>query len=240
MKHRNIFRKNIFCLDNQLSPLFCEHLIKKFEDDTRKERGVTGGGFMNTVKQSTDLVISHEPQVQDWKSEDMEITLALTNMLEKHKSHIKKHLPGCEEKDTAFFDVGHQLQRTTPGGFYDWHSDACDSRQYTYIFYLNDVKGGGGYTEFCDGTRIYPKAGRALIFPATHQYFHRGVAPKKNLKYILTGWLYTPLTGNKDVFEGSGLGHLNPPEDTPIGYDHEPIHEHHGDHMEDLSTREID
>lgn len=239
MKHRNIFRKHIFCLDKQLSPLFCEHLINKFEEDPRKTKGITGGGFVNTVKQSTDLVISHKPVRQDWEAEDEEVTLALTNMLEKHKTHIEKHLPGCEEKD-SFFDVGHQMQRTTPGGFYDWHSDASDSRQYTYIFYLNDVKGGGGYTEFCDGTRIYPKAGRALIFPATHQYFHRGVAPKKDLKYIITGWLYTPLTGNRYVFDGSGLGHLNPPEDTPCGYDNEPKHKHHGDHMENLSTREID
>ena len=239
MNHRNIFKKNIFCLDNQLSPLFCEHLINKFENDDRKVAGVTGGGFSNTVKQSTDLVISYpDPVLEDWKSEDDEITLTLSNMLQKHQTHLKQTLKGCEHQN-GMFDIGHQIQRTTPGGFYDWHSDAFDSRQYTYIFYLNDVKGGGGYTEFCDGTRIHARAGRALIFPATQQYFHRGVAPKKDLKYIVTGWVYSPLSGCEHTLRGSGLSHLIPGHENNNEHNHE-HNDHHGDHMEDLSTREID
>lgn len=232
MKYRNIFRKNIFCLDNQLSPLFCEHLIKKFEDDDLKHGGVTGSGFNNTIKQSTDLCISNGDTAQDWKAEDAEVSLALSNMLRKHNMHIEKHFPGCQNNGNMF-DTGHQIQRTTPGGFYDWHSDAYDSRQFTYIFYLNDVKGGGGYTEFCDGTRIQARAGRALIFPATVQFYHRGVAPKKDLKYILTGWVYTPFSGDPEVLKGSGLGHL-------IQDNQQHNHEHHGNQVEDQVPREID
>ena len=64
--------------------------------------------------------------------------------------------------------------------------DGCDTRQLTFIFYLNDVKGGGGCTESCDGTKVYPRAGRGLlIFPATWQYLHRGVAQKRPLNILL-------------------------------------------------------
>ena len=46
------------------------------------------------------------------------------------------------------FDTGHQIQRTSPGGFYDWHHDGCDTRQLTFIFYLNDVKAVGVVLSF--------------------------------------------------------------------------------------------
>ena len=228
MKFRSIFHKSILVLDKQLSPTFCDHLIKKFEADQRKTAGVTGGGFMNTVKQSTDLMLSFGEAADDWKYEDAEISMALKNAIIKYDNHCEKHFPGMREQNQNIFDIGHQMQRTHPGGFYNWHNDACDSRSLTYIFYINDVNGGDGYTEFCDGTRVYPKAGRMCIFPATWQYMHRGVAPKKDLKYIVTGWLYTPLTGDEKVMEFSNIG---PKE----------VHQHHEEHgnLEDQQPTEI-
>ena len=47
-----------------------------------------------------------------------------------------------------------------------------------------------GYTEFLDGTKIQPEAGKLVIFPATWMYVHRGVSPKKETKYICTGWIH--------------------------------------------------
>ena len=52
--------------------------------------------------------------------------------------------------------------------------------------YTND---SGGWTEFIDGTRIQPKVGSILLFPATWTYVHRGY-PTKVPKYIVTGWIY--------------------------------------------------
>lgn len=205
MKHRSIFNKSILVLENQLSPQFCSHMINKFEEKGQdKGAGFTYGGYTPGIKQSTDLQISFGSGRDDWQAEDHELSETLTNAVIKYIQHIDKVLPGITVNG-EMFDLGHQLQRTCPGGFYTWHSDAADSRQLTYIWYLNDVNGGGGYTEFCDGTKVRPKAGRMLIFPADFLHVHRGVTPKKDFKYIITGWLYSKLTGNEKVMTNSGI-----------------------------------
>ena len=60
MKHKSIFHKSLYIIDNQLSPLFCSHLINKFEEDERgvELAGVTAGGHTPKIKQSTDLEIT--------------------------------------------------------------------------------------------------------------------------------------------------------------------------------------
>ena len=86
------------------------------------------------------------------------------------------------------------IQKYEPGGFYDWHNDwtlhdGC-SRVYTYIWYLNTIKKkDGGYTQFVDGTKVQPKVGRLVIFPALWTYLHRAFPPQVP-KYICTGWVY--------------------------------------------------
>ena len=227
MKHKSIFHKSLYIIDNQLSPQFCSHLINKFEEDKEGQNpGVTAGGHTPKIKQSTDLEITFGPTKNEWLAEDKTLSEALSNGVIKYDAYLAKHLTGIQV-NPDMFDTGHQMQRTSPGGFYDWHCDACDTRQLTYIFYLNDVKGGDGYTEFCDGTRIYPKAGRMLIFPADWLHVHRGVAPKKDLKYIITGWLYTKYTGDRHVMKMSGLP-------TP-----EELQQHNHDHLEHQQTTEI-
>ncbi len=214
MKHTSIFHKSIFVIDNQLSSQFCTHIINKFEDDVSGHViGKTAAGTTPGIKQSTDLEISYGPKREDWVAEDRALSEALTNGIVKYDHHLAKKMPGMAIAG-EMFDTGHQIQRTSPGGFYDWHHDGCDTRQLTFIFYLNDVKGGGGCTEFCDGTKVYPRAGRLLIFPATGQYLHRGVAPKKDLKYIITGWCHTPVTSNPRVLKMSGLELANQPLQT--------------------------
>ena len=197
---RNLFTESIFQLPNQLTREFCKSCIDKFETDSRKTCGSTAAGHDVRVKQSTDLMISRS---DDWKEQDYTVNEALSNGLEKYNAHMKKvvsgHIPG---EFFGGFDTGYQIQRTTPGGFYDWHHDAVDTRSLTFIFYLNDIK-HKGYTEFIDGTRVQPKAGKLLIFPATNQYVHRGVAPKNEVKYLMTGWIYTPLSGDPQVMDTS-------------------------------------
>lgn len=196
----NLFRKAIYTAPKQLSPEFCKSVIDKFEYDTSTYAGVTAGGHQPGIKQSTDLMISNN---EFWEKEDREFCAALSNGLHKYKMHMNKGAGAVTEVDYSVgFDVGYQLQRTSPGGFYKWHHDQMDSRYLTFIFYLNDVK-RKGYTEFCDGTRVRPEAGKLLIFPATHQYVHRGVAPKDELKYIMTGWVYNPLGDEEKVLRSS-------------------------------------
>ena len=182
--------------ENTLSSQFCNHCIWKFERDERKEQGLIGGGEVRTdIKDSIDLSIS---SCSDWQKEDKVFYNTLKQYTEEHTA---KH-PLPSQNFESYFDTGYQIQRTDPGGFYNWHQDWSQktdlgSRVLTYIWYLNDIN-HGGFTEFLDGTRITPKQGNLLIFPATWNYFHRGVPPEKETKYIVTGWMYNPNFNDKN------------------------------------------
>jgi len=80
-------------------------------------------------------------------------------------------------------------------GKYIWHQDSLSSTEYNrlfaFIWYLNDVT-DGGETYFLDG-KVKPTAGKLLLFPATWTYMHKGAVPISNDKYIITGWVSSPI-----------------------------------------------
>ena len=76
--------------DNSLSKSFCEHLINKFENDNRIEKGSTGAGINLKIKNSSDLQISTK---FDWE-EDVStlhdtVSLGLFNYIRKKKNLLK-------------------------------------------------------------------------------------------------------------------------------------------------------
>jgi hypothetical protein len=87
-----------------------------------------------------------------------------------------------------------KMQKTEVGGGYHvWHYESSSrttgNRLLAYILYLNDVE-DGGETEFLYlHSRIKPKAGTLIIFPAAFTHTHRGNPPLSNTKYITTGWV---------------------------------------------------
>lgn len=179
----------IYVVDNTLSKKFCKNIIKKFDNSDKKHRGATsdlGNNIVvnNDIKRSTDLLISGK---SDWEKEDEVFYKSLNK-------HYLKYLKKLPKKGKIFsdelLDTGYQIQRTDPGEFYVFHHDFDSNsvRYLSFIWYLNDVE-YDGYTEFIDGTRIQPKAGRFLMFPATWTYIHRGYPPKNEVKYICTGWM---------------------------------------------------
>jgi len=197
----NFFRPSdpyIVAFPKQLTKEFCEGVISKFNHSMDTYPGHTAGGFTPNIKQSDDLLITEN---ECWRDEDRVFAVALGNGLHKYYKRLEKNRINYDFQQ-GLFDTGYQIQRTCPGGFYDWHSDACDNRFITFIFYLNDVK-KGGYTEFIDGTRIQPKAGTLLFFPAGFTYVHRGVAPVDQEKYIVTGWLHKELGNHEPVLKSS-------------------------------------
>lgn len=182
---------------NALSAEFCEDCIRRFNQDTRSYQGTVGTSKLRLkTKQSTDLWISN---LKEWEDVDKVF-------YENLKGYLDQYI---EEFDNAFRfgsvnnqleDTGYQIQRTEPGGFYDWHSDfstvpdkdtvsGVRTRYYTYIWYLNTIE-ECGWTEFRSGAKIKPEVGKLLIFPAAWPYTHRGYPPKTT-KYICTGWVYT-------------------------------------------------
>jgi len=188
----------IWIKHNALTPEFCAHVINKFNDDERSILGKTGSGYVPDVKQSTDLLIS---AYEEWSEEDEVFFKSLNTSFDEYIDS----LPGQDQYYNEFKrpveDTGYQIQRTEPGGFYVWHHDGMPKyhnkklgvRTATFIWYLNDVV-EDGYTEFIDGTKVQPETGKLLVFPATWQYEHRGYPPKSEVKYLVTGWMYSDYT----------------------------------------------
>ena len=207
-----MFKELIWVKENSLSNVFCNHLIDKFEKDPNKQ-----DGMVNTLKPRLDkkVKITKEATISqslDWKEEDKILYKALSFSLEEYSTSLvdignnillakfnsddgRKLHPanGYDIRDT-----GYKVQKYEPNCFYNWHHewdmDRGWARMFTYIWYLNTIdEKDGGWTEFVDGTKIQPKTGSILFFPATWTYVHRGYTTKVP-KYIVTGWIYAQPT----------------------------------------------
>ena len=212
----------IWIYDNALSPEFCKSVISKFESDSRKHEGQSGYKVRREIKRSTDLSIT---PLDDWKEYDEVFCKSLDESILKYYDYIdtliepfpkinpEEYIPKLstmiEGTFGNVFDTGYQIQKTEPGGFYEWHHDSIleyssltnntpQLRYITFIWYLNDVF-HDGYTEFLNGDRVQPKEGRLVLFPATWDMFHRGYPPKCETKYICTGWIWYNIKLGEDV-----------------------------------------
>ena len=189
--------------DKALSKDFCKEMIEKFDADDRRSPGRVGTGqVLELVKQTSDLQISNLKD-DGWKQQDEVLFNSLKDNLDEYIDYCREIHPCLYVSPEVFNfnDTGYQIQRYEPEGFYEWHQDwtmeinpdGTGARVYTYIWYLNTIKkGDDGYTQFIDGSKVRPKAGRMIIFPAVWPYLHRAY-PAKVRKYICTGWIYAKL-----------------------------------------------
>ena len=179
----------IYIQKDALPRSFCNNVIQKFELDDRKRQGQVGSGVRLEIKRSCDLSITGK---EDWVSYDEAFFKSLNNALKEYLKFIPEEYIQFKALGRFEDDTGYQIQKTQPGDYYIWHHDQTKTRLVTFIWYLNDVK-DDGYTEFIDGTRIQPEAGKLIIFPATWDFLHRGVSPKTETKYICTGWVHAEM-----------------------------------------------
>ena len=188
-KKKTKFSDYIYVERDALPKSFCNNVIEKFEQDDRKRQGQVGGGVQLDIKRSSDLSIS---ELDDWKSYDQAFFKSLNGGLKKYIRFLPEEYMKHRALSELGNDTGYQIQRTQPNDYYIWHHDQTTTRLVTFIWYLNDIK-DGGYTEFIDGTRIQPEAGKLIIFPATWDFLHRGVSPKTETKYLCTGWVHADM-----------------------------------------------
>ena len=193
-----MFRELIWVKEQSLSEDFCNQIIDKFETDPYKKAGEVDQNnprVDKNLKITIDTTITHRIA---WREEDEVLYKALGKALYEYEIHLQKTSKGKWNLHPSdgyqVKDTGYMVQKYEPNGFYNWHHDWCMnegwSRIYTYIWYINTIKEeDGGWTEFIDGTRIQPKVGSILLFPATWTYVHRGY-PTKVPKYIVTGCIY--------------------------------------------------
>jgi len=85
-----------------------------------------------------------------------------------------------------------KMQKTLPGeGYHVWHceySPTEPTRVLAWALFLNDVEEGGELEFLHQNTRIKPKKGDFVVWPAQFTHMHRGNPPLSGEKYIVTGW----------------------------------------------------
>ena len=177
----------VFEKPNALPKEFCEDVISRFEKDEEGQfKGRIGqqANEDSSIKKSTDLLVSGK---EHWKDVDKTLFQSLGRaVLEFREAYPFFKGP--------FKDMGYGVQRTDPGEHYHWHIDGgsheFSHRQLVAIWYLNDVSGPGGETEFLfQDIKIKPELGKLILFPPFWTHEHRGVTLDKGVKYIATTWV---------------------------------------------------
>ncbi len=177
----------IFEKPGALSPELCERAIERFEAHSDEQYEGRIGQLAEkdrSIKKSTDLVVSGKPR---WKDIDQALFRSIGQaILEFRESYPYFKGP--------FKDMGYAIQRTLPGEHYHWHIDGgsheFSQRQLVAVWYLNDVEGPGGETEFLfQDIKVKPEQGKLLLFPPFWTHEHRGVTLQKGVKYIATTWV---------------------------------------------------
>ena len=166
---------------------WCEEIIRRFEAHPEQHNAGRIGQVQaqeQSIKQTMDLVVSGRPE---WKDVDELffrcVAAALAEFRESYpffRGHFK--------------DMGYQVQRYRPGEFYHWHIDGgsheFSHRQLVVIWYLNDVPGPGGETEFLyQDVSVRPEQGKMILFPPFWTHEHRSRMLESGVKYMATTWV---------------------------------------------------
>ena len=175
----------VWSREHALTGAQCAAIIATFEQDPDKGPGAAGaaGAVREELKRSTDACV----EGARWRAADGWLFASLADAL----AALRRHCPFFRG---AFKDQGYAVQRTAAGEYYHWHVDAdhpdLARRQLVAIWYLNDVPGPGGETEFLyQDLRVAPAAGRLVLFPPFWTHAHRGVRLQRGVKYIATTWI---------------------------------------------------
>lgn len=177
----------IYEKQNALAADACEEMIRRFEQYSNEQYAGRIGQLAQkdqSIKKSTDLVVSGKPH---WKDVDHALFFSLGVAIKEFRETFT-YFKG------PFKDMGYAIQRTLPGEHYHWHIDGgsheFSHRQLVAVWYLNDVPGPGGETEFLyQDVRIKPEQGKLLLFPPFWTHEHRGVTLAAGQKYIATTWV---------------------------------------------------
>lgn len=177
----------VFLKDNALPDELCDEMIRRFEeyqDEQYPGRIGQQVDFDNSIKKSTDLALGGK---EHWKDIDQALFYSLGLALKD----FRQRFPFFGGR---FKDQGYAIQRTDPGEYYHWHIDGGShqfaERQLVAVWYLNDVPGPGGSTEFLyQNIKVQPQKGSLLLFPPFWTHEHRGETLQDGVKYIATTWL---------------------------------------------------
>ena len=177
----------IFEVAGALPADVCREMVRRFEANTEQQyQGRIGqqASQDQSIKKTMDLAISAQA---DWKDVDGILHRSLGIAIRE----FREKFPFFKG---PFKDIGYNMQRYQAGEYYHWHIDSGShqfaDRQLVAIWYLNDVEGPGGETEFLlQDVKIKPKEGKLVLFPPFWTHEHRAVTVDKGVKYIATTWV---------------------------------------------------
>ena len=177
----------IFERPHALPDAFCDEVVQRFEAQPEHHReGVIGqtGALEQSVKRTTDLVVSDKA---GWEDVDQTFFRCMAAALKEFRETFP-YFKG------PFKDLGYQVQRYRPGEYYHWHIDGgshqFSQRQLVALWYLNDVPGPGGETEFLyQDISVRPEKGKLILFPPFWTHEHRAAELQQGVKYIATTWV---------------------------------------------------
>ncbi len=177
----------IFVKAQALPPSFCAAVIERFETSPQYQYAGRVGQLraeMPEIKRTTDLVVSNKP---DWQDIDEVFFRSLAAAL----AEFRESFPYFRG---PFKDEGYQVQRYRSGEYYHWHIDSgsheLSPRQLVALWYLNDVPGPGGETEFLhQQVSLRPECGTLVLFPPFWTHEHRAATVQEGVKYITTTWV---------------------------------------------------
>ncbi len=177
----------IFEQPHALSDELCDEMVRRFEASTDDHYAGRIGQTANqdsSIKKTTDLVVSGK---EHWKDIDQALFRSLATAIKEFRETFP-YFKG------PFKDMGYGIQRYQPGEYYHWHIDGgshdFSQRQLVALWYLNDVPGPGGETEFLyQNIKISPEKGKLVLFPPFWTHEHRAVTVNEGVKYIATTWV---------------------------------------------------
>ena len=180
---------------NILPKTLCKEMIEKFESDSRRRQGETQSGAIDhTLKKCMDLSIE---AITDWGVESKRLNDAFNIAFIDYQKNLKLNIFG-EEKAHIVDQIfsGKNVVRNTftfrkyqVGDYFKWHIDYGHSvdRICNFIIYLNDHE---ACTEFVNGKKIKPEAGKIVFFPTTWVHAHCGQTIEKGNKYMVTSFIH--------------------------------------------------
>ena len=177
----------IYEQDNALPAELCQEMIRRFEEYSAEQYAGRIGQTVDqnsSIKKTTDLVVSGK---EHWK----DIDRALFQSLGRAIIEFRETFPYFKG---PFKDMGYGIQRYNPGEYYHWHIDGGSHdfamRQLVALWYLNDVPGPGGETEFFyQDVKVTPQQGKLVLFPPFWTHEHRAATLNEGVKYIATTWV---------------------------------------------------
>jgi hypothetical protein len=179
--------KFILEIPNAIPKELCNEIIKRFENDSRKENGVVRNAtrghlpFIDkSLKDSVELPIGEK---SDWNDINNSMYEHMKKCLDAYSNFLKNNFDygqTINPMDTLLniqFGMLHlEIQKTPKDGVYAWHYDGgVPEHLANIIIYLNTLEyDEGGRTQFINGRKVIPEAGKVLIFPTTWTFVHSG------------------------------------------------------------------